>query len=182
MQVRPPCIKYNRCTKILLELLRSLSFTSLLLYTWRSRSREGASNAHTAGYSKTLRTRRMQLFAHPSQKITENVKNSTLKHSRTEFSLFSGVLYMQSKVQKSRPRFTPVTLKVTGPARWICLSKCLILSIISIFDLEMTFKVTSGRTGSRIFRLAMVDIPIQCLTSITLRRQIRALPSREGPV
>ncbi len=26
----------------------------------------------------------------------------------------------------------------------------------------MTFKVTSGWTGSRIFRLAVVDIPIQC--------------------
>ncbi len=77
-----------------MEVLRSLPFTSLLLYTWRSRSREGASDAHTAGYSKTLRTRRMQLFAHPSQKSTENVKNSTLKHSRPEFSLFSGVLYM----------------------------------------------------------------------------------------
>ena len=32
----------------------------------------------------------------------------------------------------------------------------------------MTFKVSSGWTGSRIFRLAMVDIPIQCLTAITV--------------
>jgi hypothetical protein len=51
------------------------------------------------------------------------------------------------------------------------------LSIISIFDLEMTFKVTSGQTGSMIFRLPRVDIPILCLTSVTLGRQIRALPS-----
>jgi len=51
------------------------------------------------------------------------------------------------------------------------------LSIISIYDLEMTFKVTSGWTGSRIFRLAVVDIPIQYVTSITLGHQIRALPS-----
>ena len=34
----------------------------------------------------------------------------------------------------------------------------------------MTFEVTSGWTGSRIFRLAMVDIPIQCPTSITVRQ------------
>ena len=44
----------------------------------------------------------------------------------------------------------------------------------------MTFKVTSGWTGSRIFRLAVVDIPIQCVTSITLGHQIRALPKVDG--
>ena len=93
---------------------------------------------------------------------------------------------MWAKVQKSRPKFSAVTLRVTlkviDPARWIRLSKCWILSIISIFDLQVTFKVTSGWTGSRIFRLAVVDIPIQYVTSITLGHQIRALPSRAGVV
>ena len=83
-------------------------------------------------------------------------------------------------------KFTPMTLRITlkviGSARSIRLSKCWILSIISIFDLEMTFKDTSGQTGSRIFRLPMVDIPIQCLTSVTLGRQIRVLHTWAGPV
>ena len=110
----------------------------------------------------------------------------TSKHFGVEFSLFLRCLHMWAKVQKSRPNFTPVTLgetlKVIGPARWNRPSKCWILSIISIFDLEMTFKVTSGWTGSRIFELSRVDIPIQCLTSVTLGRQIRALRSWAGPV
>ena len=46
----------------------------------------------------------------------------------------------------------------------------------------MASKVTNGRTGSTIFRFADVDIPIQRLTFIHLGRQIRALPSRLGPV
>ena len=41
---------------------------------------------------------------------------------------------------------------------------------------KMTFTVTFGRTGSTIFLLAVVDIRIQCLTSITVGLQIRTLP------
>ena len=40
----------------------------------------------------------------------------------------------------------------------------------------MTFKITSGQTGSALFGLGMVDIPIQCLTSVTLGRILKALP------
>ena len=39
----------------------------------------------------------------------------------------------------------------------------------------MAFKVTSGWTGSSIFRLAMVDIPIQSLTSITVRQLYKVI-------
>ena len=49
---------------------------------------------------------------------------------------------------------------------------CYVEYDMDILTLKMTLKVTSGRTGSSIFRLAVVDIPIQCLTSVTLRRQI----------
>ena len=100
---------------------------------------------------------------------------------RRIFTVFLRYLYAWVKVQKSRPKFTPVTLgvalEVSGSAHWNRLSKCWILSIISIFDLEMTRKVTSGWAGSTIFRLAVVDIPIQRLTPITLRHRIRALYS-----
>ncbi len=46
----------------------------------------------------------------------------------------------------------------------------------------MIFKVTSGWTGSRIFRLAMVDIPIQCPTSVTVRQLYKVTAKVTGVI
>ena len=73
--------------------------------------------------------------------------------------------HVVKEVSRRVPWHSPSrTMKVIGSLRSIRLSKWWILSIISIFDLEMNFKVTSGWTGSTIFRLAMVDSFRQKLT------------------